>query len=284
MASVRDIRNHIRSVTSIRKITKTMEMVSAARMHKATAALFASRPYARLAWKLLLDLSLKTEPDLHPLLQSRPVKNALIVLVTSDRGLCGSFNINVIHRALENVTDRGHCQFVAVGKKGRDFLIRRGYQVIAEFAGLPAPVPFIQILPIGQLVTEEYRKAAVDRVSIVYSRFVSNLIGQPSVLDLLPLKQASHEPDVPASFIYEPSAQEVIAPLVSRIIEYEIYAAMLEAQASEFSARMVAMKNATDNAQDLISELVLSYNRVRQENITKELTELSTARAVIEQV
>ncbi len=284
MASVRDIRNHIRSVTSIRKITGTMEMVSAARMRKATAALFASRPYAALAWKLLLDVSSKTEPELHPLLQSRPVTNTLIVVVTSDRGLCGAFNMNVIHRALEEVTDRAHCQFVAVGKKGRDFLMRRGYEVIAEFAGLPVPVPFIQTLPIGRLVIEEYQKAAVDRVTIVYSRFVSNLTGRPSVLELLPLKQASHEPEMHASFVYEPSAQEVIAPLLSRIIEYELYAAMLEAQASEFAARMVAMKNATDNAAGLISELVLSYNRVRQENITKELTELSTARAVIEQV
>jgi len=284
MASLRDIRRHIRSVVNIKKITKTMEMVSAARMHKATAALFASRPYAQLAWNLLLDLSLKTEREFHPLLQTRPIKNVLIVLLTSDRGLCGAFNMNLINQALKLVTDKDRFKFLTVGKKGRDFLMRRGYNVIAEFTGLAAPVPFLQVVPIAQIVIEDYTRYLTDEVYIVYSNFISNLIQRPAILKLLPLKREQTAPGVSSPFIYEPSAQEVVSTLIPKIIEYEIYAALLELQASEFTARMIAMKNATENAERLISDLVLTYNKARQESITKELTELSTARAVIERL
>ncbi|MEO0225382.1 MAG: ATP synthase F1 subunit gamma [candidate division WOR-3 bacterium] len=283
MASLRDIRKHIRSVSSIKKITRTMEMVAGARMHKATSTLFASRPYARLAWELIQTLSTRAEPDLHPLFQIRPVNKTLIILVTSDRGLCGSFNINLIHQALTLVTDKERFKFISVGKKGRDFLIRRGYRVIAEFTGLSAPVPFLQILPISQIALQEFSTLQVDEVLIVYSDFISNLVQKPSVLKILPLRRIGVEPMVVSPFIYEPSAEEVLTSLITRIIEYEIYAAILESQASEFAARMVAMKNATENAERLISDLILSFNKARQETITKELTELTTARAVIEQ-
>lgn len=283
MASVRDIRRHIRSVVSIEKITKTMEMVAAARMRKATAALFASRPYAQLAWNLLLDLSSKTDRDLHPLLRSRPPKNVLIVLMTSDRGLCGAYNMNLVHQALRLAGNKENYRFITLGKKGRDFLVRHGYNVIAEFTGLTIPASFIQLGPIGQLVIEEYANQAVDEVFIVYGRYVSNLLQQSFVLKLLPLKQSESESASLAPFIYEPTAQEVISNLLPRIIEYELYAALLESQTSESAARMMAMKNASENATNLINDLVLSYNKARQESITRELTELSTSRIVIEE-
>ncbi len=283
MAAIRDIRRHIRSISNIQKITKTMEMVAAARMRKTTAALLASRPYAQLAWNLLLGLSTRTEHQLHSLLQARPIRNVLVILITSDRGLCGSFNVGLIHKALSLVTDKNTFHFLTVGKKGRDFLMRRGYHVIAEFSSLQAPVSFLQIMPIGQIVISEYMAQKVDEVYIVYSNFVSNLVQKPSTLHLLPLRREQVDKDAVTPFTYEPSPELVLSTLVSRIIEYEIYAAVLESQTSEFAARMIAMKNATENAEQLIDDLTLSYNKARQESITKELIELSTSQIVIEE-
>jgi len=283
MASVRDIRRHIRSIVNIKKITKTMEKVAGARMHKTTSVLLASRPYAKLAWSLLLDLSAKTERELHPLLQTRPVKNKLGILITSDRGLCGAYNMNLIHAALKLVADKATFSFICVGKKGRDFLMRRGYKVIAEFSGLPAPVSFLQVGPIAQIAIKDFVDHIIDEVYVIYGEFVSNLIQKPTVLKLLPLQQEHDDNKGIAEFIYEPSATEVISNLVPRIIEYEIYAALLESQVSEFAARMMAMKNATDNAENLIDGLVLSYNKARQEGITRELAELSSSKLIIEE-
>lgn len=279
MATIREIRKRIRSVENIQKITRTMEMVANARMLKATATLFASRPYARLAWNLILNLASKLESRMHPLLISRPVKNSLIVLITADRGLCGAFNLGVIQQALKLAPPNK--KFIAVGRKGRDFLIHRGYEVIAEFTGLSAPVQFLQILPVAQVIMQDYIKSAVDEVYVVYSNFVSKLVQKPVALKLLPVQKSTETPML-AQFTYEPSPELVLTNLIPRIIEYEIYAAILETQASEFAARMVAMKNASDNAENLISNLVLSYNKARQENITKELSELSNSRIVIE--
>jgi len=282
MATVREIKRHIKSVSNIKKITKTMQMVAGAKMQKTLNALLASRPYAQLAWNLLLNLAPKTERELHPLLQIRPVRNSLIVIITSDRGLCGAFNMNIIGEALKEITDKEHSFLITVGKKGRDFFIRRGYKVIAEFTGLNAPVPFISITPISQIIIEEFIKENVDEVKLVYSDYVSNVVQRPTVIRLLPFQQEQPEEPFLAQFIYEPSPSEVIDTLLVRIIEYKIYAGVLESQASEFSARMMAMKNATENAENLIQNLILSYNKARQEGITKELTELSTTKAVIE--
>jgi F-type H+-transporting ATPase subunit gamma len=279
MATIREVRKRIRSVENIQKITRTMEMVASARMLKATTTLFASRPYAQLAWNLISNLATKLESKLHPLLVARPVKNSLIVLLTSDRGLCGAFNLGLIHHALKLTLENK--KFIAVGRKGRDFIIHRGYEVIAEFTGLSMPVQYLQVLPIGQVVIQDYLKSAVDEVYIVYSNFVSHLVQKPAVLKLLPIQKSTETPML-AQFTYEPSAELVLTNLIPRIIEYEIYAAILENQASEFAARTIAMKNASDNAENLISNLVLSYNKARQENITKELAELSTSRIVIE--
>jgi F-type H+-transporting ATPase subunit gamma len=282
MAQIHSIKRHIRSVGNIKKITKTMEMVAAARMQKTTTALFASRPYARLAWSMLQEVSQRTESDLHPLLQSRPVRKTLIILVTSDRGLCGAFNMNLIHAALKLVRDKETCHFVTVGRKGRDFLMYRGYQVIAEFTGLEMPVPYIKTLPVSRIAMEEYAERKYDEVLVVRSNFVSHLIQKAEAVKLLPFREYG-KAETPSTMIYEPSAQKIVSVLVPRIFEYEIYAAILENQASEFAARMVAMKNATENAEQLIDSLTLSYNKARQEGITKELTELSTSTMVIEE-
>ncbi len=284
MADINNIKRHIRSVGNIEKITKTMEMVAAARMQKTTAALFASRPYAQLAWAMLQEVSRRTESELHPLLQSRPVRKTLLILVTSDRGLCGAFNMNLIQHALKRTTDKGDFRFVTVGKKGRDFLSYRGYPIIADFTGLEMPVPFLKTLAISRIAIEEYAQRICDEVIVVYSNFVSHLIQKPQAQRLLPLREPGTGETVPAPMIYEPSAPAVVSALVPRIIEYEVYAAILENQASEFASRMVAMRNATENAEQLIDSLTLSYNKARQEGITKELTELSTSTMVIEEI
>jgi len=283
MAQIHNIKRHIRSVVNIKKITKTMEMVAAARMQKTTSALFASRPYARLAWAMLQEVSARSESELHPLLQSRPVRKTLVILVTSDRGLCGAFNMNLIHQALKLVTDKEKFHFVTVGKKGRDFLMYRGYQVIAEFNNLEMPVSFIKTLPVSRIAIEEYAGRRYDEVVVVHSTFVSHLVQKPEALKLLPFREYG-KGESASTMIYEPSAREVVSVLVPRIFEYEIYAAILENQAAEFAARMVAMKNATENAEQLIDNLTLTYNKARQEGITKELTELSTSTMVIEEI
>ncbi len=284
MADIHNIKRHIRSVGNIRKITKTMEMVAAARMQKTTTALYQSRPYARLAWSMLQEVSAHTESELHPLLQTRSVSKTLILFFTSDRGLCGAFNMNLIHEALKRATDRERFRFLTVGKKGRDFLINRGYRVIADFTNMEMPASFIKTLAISRIAMEEYRARAYDEVIVVYSNFVSHLVQKPAALRILPLRDPGAAASLTATIQYEPSAREVVATIVPRIIEYEIYAALLENQASEFASRMVAMKNATENAENLISSLTLSYNKARQEGITKELTELSTSTMVIEEL
>ncbi|MGQ9664399.1 MAG: ATP synthase F1 subunit gamma [bacterium] len=284
MASVRDIKRHIKSVSNIKKITRTMEMVAGAKMQKTLSALLGSRPYAQLAWNLLLNLAPKTEPQLHPLLQVRPIRNRLVVIITSDRGLCGAYNMNVIGEALKKISDKEHFYILPIGKKGRDFFSRRGYNLVAEFTGLGAPVPFVNVIPIAKIIIDEFIQSKVDEVTLVYSDYVSNVTQRPTAIRLLPFQPEHPEEPFLAQFIYEPSAAEVIDTLLVRIIEYKIYAAILESQSSEFAARMLAMKNATDNAENLIQNLTLSYNKARQEGITKELTELSTTKAVIEQL
>lgn len=284
MASVRDIKRHIKSVSNIKKITRTMEMVAGAKMQKTLSALLASRPYAQLAWNLLLNLAPKAERELHPLLQIRTIRNRLVVIISSDRGLCGAYNMNVIGEALKNISDKEHTYILPIGKKGRDFFSRRGYNLIAEFTGLGAPVLFINVIPIAKIIIDEFIQGKVDEVKLVYSDYVSNVTQRPTAIRLLPFQQEHPEEPFLAQFIYEPSPKEVIATLLVRIIEYKIYAAILESQSSEFAARMMAMKNATDNAENLIQNLTLSYNKARQEGITKELTELSTTKAVIEQL
>jgi len=284
MASVRDIKRHIKSVSNIKKITRTMQMVAGAKMQKTLSALLASRPYAQLAWNLLLNLTPKTERELHPLLQLRQINNTLIVFITSDRGLCGAYNMNLIGEALKNISDKEHFYILPIGKKGRDFFSRRGYKLIAEFTGLGAPVPFISVIPVTKIIIDEFIQCKVDEVKLVYSDYISNVTQKPTVIRLLPFQQEHPEEPFLAQFVYEPSPKDVIATLLVRIIEYKIYAAILESQASEFAARMIAMKNATDNAENLIQNLTLSYNKARQEGITKELTELSTTKAVIEKL
>jgi F-type H+-transporting ATPase subunit gamma len=287
MPSTREIRRRIKSVKNISQITRAMEMVAASRMRRAQQAVLAGRPYAEKMDEVIAHLAARLntiETDVpHPLLQKRDVKNAGVVMITSDKGLCGSLNSNIIRRTTRFLLDEGGAtgyEIVPVGRKGRDFMIRYGRPVIAEFVNYGDRPRPDYIVPIARVITDEYAAGRIDAVYLIYAEFVNTLVQRPVVMPLLPLQPG--EIVGPArEYIYEPSPAGVLTQLVPRYVEARIYQALLESIASEQSARLVAMRNATENAKEMVSELTLSYNKLRQANITKELTEIASGAAAL---
>lgn len=288
MPSTRELRRRIKSVKNISQITRAMEMVAASRMRRAQQAALAGRPYSEKLDEVIANLGARLgtlDVDVtHPLLQSRPVRKVGIIMITADKGLCGSMNSNVIRRStrfmLEEASAPDGFALVTVGRKGRDFMVRYGRPVIAEFVNYgdrPSPD---YVVPIARVITDEYASGRIDAVHLIYSEFVNTLIQKPIVVPLLPLQPA--EVTGPRlEYIYEPSPAVVLSQLVPRYVEARIYQAMLESVASEQSAKLVAMRNATQNAKEMVSELTLSYNKLRQANITRELTEIAGGAAAI---
>jgi F-type H+-transporting ATPase subunit gamma len=280
MPSTREIRRRIKSIKNISQVTRAMEMVAASRMRRAQQAVLAGRPYAEKIDQVIANLAARMsgqEDDAgHPLLAQRPIKRVGVVLITADRGLCGSLNTNIIRRATRFILDEagGEPQMVTVGKKGRDFMIRYGRPVVAEFINYGDRPGIVDIAPIARVITEEFTRGHVDSIQLIYTDFVNTLIQRPMVYQLLPLRPAATD-TLPTDYIYEPSTRQVLEQLIPRYIESRIYQGLLESIASEQSARMVAMRNATQNAKELVQELTLSYNKLRQSNITRELTEIS---------
>lgn len=288
MASAREMRLRIRSVKNISQVTRALEAVSASRVRKAESRVKATRPYATKAWQVLRHLALQPARDyLHPLLTQRnDVKRILVVLITGDRGLAGAYNGNVVRFASEHFAQvDAQVSYVMVGRKGRDMMYRRGVDILAEFSSIPAEPTFADVSAIGHLVIDEFLAGRVDRVSLVYTDFV-NLIRQvPRVQNLLPLEFAdeiinkdlhfeSQAAGPQPAYTYEPSAEEIIDRIVPRLTELQVFQAILESQASEHAARMVAMRNATDNAIELIDALQLEYNKARQQTITAEMLDI----------
>jgi F-type H+-transporting ATPase subunit gamma len=292
MASARDIKKRIRSVKNISQITRALEAVSASRVRKAQARVLASRAYAQKAWEILLNVqstATKGVP-LHPLLSARSeVNNIIIVLITSDRGLAGAFNSNIL-RVSQRFSNRlgKPTRFIAVGKKGRDSLVRAGSDLMAEFTGMKADPTIADLRPVAKLVMDEFLSGKADQVFIAYTDFVNTLTQKPVVLSWLPLIPY-HTDDalmgdmlkaVPAvsagksDYEYEPNAAAILDEIVPRFTELQLYQALLESQASEHSARMVAMRNASDNATTLIGDLTLMYNKARQAAITAEILDI----------
>lgn len=287
MPSTLELRRRIKSVKNISQITRAQEMIAASRMRRAQQAVLAGRPYSEKIEAVIANLAARLgtlDTDVtHPLLVKRPVHNTGIVLITSDRGLCGSMNSNVIRRTTRFMLDEmgpGGLEVVPVGRKGRDFMVRYGRPVVAEFVNYgDRPRPDF-VIPIARVVTEEYAAGRMDAVFLIYSQFVNTLVQRPVVVPLLPLQPAEVQgPQL--DYIYEPSPAVVLSQLVPRYIEARIYQGVLESIASEQSARLVAMRNATQNAKDMVSELTLSYNKLRQANITKELTEIASGAAAL---
>lgn len=297
----RDIRRKIKSIKSTRQITKAMELVAASKMRKAVANTLALRPYAHTARLLIASVSEKA--DMHALLAKREVKKALVVAVGSDRGLCGSLNAQLFRKITEYVNAEKQKQnppdikFIAVGKKIQDFLRRSGQLVLAAYPSMSSKPCLKDTFSISRFILQEYSAGLCDKVVLIYTDFISAISQKPTTRRLLPLSRyaleemieglesksqtPSEEGKVILEYIFEPSPSEVLSTLLPRLTEMQIYQAILEAAASEHSARMFAMRNATDNATEFIEDLTLMYNQMRQASITKELAEISAGRAAL---
>jgi len=277
MANIRQIRRRIRSVQNTAKITKAMQMIAASKMRKAQQLTLANRPYAEKLQTVLADLAAQpTESgDIHPILQQRKVAHTTIIHITPDRGLCGGLNANINRMAGQFIIEeQTQTSIIAVGKKGRDFMIRYGRDVRAVFVDLGDRPSSLEALPIAYQVINDYTNHKTDRVMISYSQFINTVVQKPIIQQLLPVKPATLEMSQTIGYIYEPSAEEVLSSLLPRFVEVEIYQAILESIASEQSARMVAMRNATDSASEMIDALTLMMNKARQETITTELLDI----------
>jgi F-type H+-transporting ATPase subunit gamma len=278
MASQREIRRRIGSVRNIKQITRAMQFVAASKLKRAQDSTLQSRPYAEKIDEVLADLASVLGADDHPLLAKRETGTRLLVLLTSDRGLAGSLSTNVIRRASEEITaEQGDLKLVTVGRKGHAAMRRAHVPIVATFDGYGERPDFASVIPLARLLTDDYISGAYAAIDLVYPQFVSTLVQRPTVERLLPIEPSEDTEGIPGrQFIFEPSPQAVLEQLVPRYVAARVYQAALELTASFYSAQMVAMKNATENAQELIDDLTLTYNKVRQANITREMIEIAT--------
>ncbi len=283
MPSSREMRMRIKSVKNLSQVTGALETVAASKVRRAIQADAASRPYSEKAWKVLLHLAKQPgHASLHPLLTQRPhIHNVLVIMISSDTGLAGSYNVNILRNTLLYFDQFDQpVDFVCVGKKGRDLLLRRRAKVVAEFTEFKSPVNFLDVSPISHLIVEDFLNEKYDQVFLSYTQFDSMSSQQPIIRKLLPLEvdqdgQAANAPHPTSSvFSYEPDAKELLDEIIPRFTAMQIYQAILSSQASEHAARMVAMKNASDNASNLVDLLQLEYNKIRQQKITSEMLDI----------
>lgn len=286
MASAREMRLRIRSVKNISQVTRALQAVSASKVRKAIAALMGTRPYATKAWQVLTHIAGQPGREaLHPLLTGRGIpRKTLVVIVSGDRGLAGAYNTNLIRFALRRFTNwPTPVSYIAVGRKGRDLLIRRRLNVIADFSNLPAAPSFADVSAIGRLAVDEYLSGRADEVYLVYTDFVNMVKQEPTVKKMLPLEvtgagervQDYEVHKTSAAYTYEPAEREILDEIIPRFTALQVYQAILESLASEHAARMVAMRNATDNALELVGDLQLQYNKVRQQVITNDMLDIA---------
>jgi F-type H+-transporting ATPase subunit gamma len=292
MAGAREIKRRIKSVKNTKKITRAMQMVSAAKMRRAQNAVMTSRTYSELAWQIVENLSGKIDPKYHKLLQpSGPEGKVGIILISSNKGLVGGFNSNLLaftNRYLKENNAEMLADFVVMGRKGRDAVLRNKRNVVAEFTKYDRIPKAEEVLPVAKLIVQDYLKGDYSKIVVVYTHFISTIVQRPAIKQLLPLSDPNkvrHAEEVSKQnfeYLIEPSPEQVLDYLLPRIIESQIYQAVLESDASEHSARMIMMKNATDAATDLIDDLTLTYNQLRQAGITKELAEITAGRIALE--
>src|SRR6266853_925588 len=289
MANTQDIRRRIRSIRNTAQITKAMQMVAASKMRRAQQHALAGRPYAALMNKVLVSLQKRTDPTLHPLLQIRELKKELVLIISTDKGLAGALNTNLFREASN--FDASKTAFVVTGKKARQFVARTKRELQADFELKDAP-SFVETKAVSKFCTEKFLSRGVDRVSVLYTHFI-NTINQKAVLQtLLPISSfdlpkgeraegAAEDVDPMLGYVFEPSAEIVLDVMLPYYVQYQVFQMILDARASEHSARMVAMKNATDNAHEFIKDLTLEYNKMRQASITTELLEIATAQMAV---
>ena len=289
MASTRDIRRRIKSIRNTAQITKAMQMVAASKMRRAQQAALAGRPYAKLLNKVLVSLQQRTDPKLHPLLEIRPIQKELIIIISTDKGLAGALNTNLLREVA--AFDPEKTIYVASGRKGRQFVARTKRELLADFELKDAP-SFIETKVIARFAAEKFLGHEVDKVSVAYTHFINTINQRPVIETLLPIsplelglktkgtpEETSQDPMV--GYLFEPSAEGVLDYMLPYYLQYQVYQMILDARASEHSARMVAMKNATDNAHQFIKDLTLEYNKMRQASITTELLEIATAQMAL---
>jgi F-type H+-transporting ATPase subunit gamma len=281
MPSTLDLRRRIKSVKNTAQITKAMQMVAAAKMRKAQAAALAGRPYQEMLTRVLAAIKGRVEPTSHPLLAVRPVKKDLMLIFSTDKGLCGPLNTSLFREITDD--DREKTEFVVMGRKAVQFIARTRRNLTADFA-LKDSVRFADIRPIARFASEKFISGEVDQVRVLYPKFVNTLNQQPVLRNLLPVPAEELDLEGEANrgeYLFEPDVHGVLDAILPHYIAFQLFQMALNARASEHSARMVAMKNATDNAKELIKDLTLEYNKVRQENITTELLEITTAQLAV---
>jgi len=291
LATLHEIRRRINSVKNIGQVTRAMQAVSASKMQRAQAQVKATRAYAEKAWEVLTHLAAQREvgEELHPLLQVRPLHTVVLVVLTGERGLCGAFNHNIISKAIDFIeTSEWPVKLVTVGRKGRDFMHRRGEDIVAEFTAIPDRPRLVDVTPIARVAIDGFLEGRFDQVYLAYSDFINVLNQQPTVKRLLPIMPSEIETQAMAEeyvegvrlrpateYIYEPDSCSILDGVLPRFTELQIYQAILESIASEHSARMVAMRNASDNAEELVEGLTLDFNKARQRAITLEIMDIA---------
>lgn len=273
-----------------------MQMVAASKMRRAQQQVLATREYAEEAWELLVHLASQPMEDgePHPLITPRPVQNVGVVLITGDKGLSGGYNHNIIRRTIQFIREnQSPVKLITVGRKGRDFMLRLGVNIVAEFTDVPSQPRLLDVLPIARVVIEDFEKGLFDEVYLAYTIFHTTMSYEPVIVRLLPIYRSAEfeaesrsgilpsvfkdiQPVEVVQYIYEPSARVLLDTVVPRFTELQVYQAILESFASEQSARMVAMRSATDNALEMIGDLTVTYNRLRQEAITKEILDIAS--------
>jgi F-type H+-transporting ATPase subunit gamma len=287
MATLRDIRRRIKSVKNTAQITKAMQMVAASKMRKAQEAALNGRPYAILLNRVLVSLRNRLDEKLSPLLEKREIKSELVILLSTDKGLCGGLNSNLF-RELMNFDTRT-TQFISVGRKGTQFLARTKRNMIADFPLKEHPT-FLETKAISKFVIEKFLIGDVDKVTVLFPRFVNTLTQKPTAVTLLPITSLEEAglttgeapiPEPEGDILFEPGPEKILEDIVPYYVHFELFQMLLGTRASEHSARMVAMKSATDNAKEIVKDLTLEYNKARQANITKELLEISTAQLAL---
>ena len=290
MANTQDIRRRIKSIRNTAQITKAMQMVAASKMRKAQQRALAGRPYSELMNRVLVSLKSRTDPLLHPLLQIRPTTKELVLIISTDRGLAGALNTNLMREAATYDTKK--TVYVTAGRKARQFIARTRRELLADFTLKDSP-NFLETKAVSKFCVEKFLSKQVDKVTILYTHFINTINQQPVVQTLLPIDRfafgalsTSDAPNNSAAdpmleYIFEPSPQAVLDFMLPYYVQYQVFQMILDARASEHSARMVAMKNATDNANQFIKDLTLEYNKMRQASITTELLEIATAQMAV---
>ncbi|MFA6511546.1 MAG: ATP synthase F1 subunit gamma [Patescibacteria group bacterium] len=299
-AATREIKRRIKSVGNTKKVTKAMELVAASKMRKAQEAAVATRTYALRAWQLMTHLAAVVDEKTHPLLR-RPTekKNTILILITPDKGLTGGLNTNILKETSQAIAERGgrNISVVSIGKKGEQAMRRMGKTIVASYPNLSADPKIADILPIAHAAIQQFAAGEVDEVLVTYANFISVLVQKPMTRQLLPITReglkevieatgkdetfALEDENLPDDLLFEPNPDVVLEAMLMRLTEMQLYDMLLEAVASEHSARMMAMRNATDAAEDLIEALTLAFNKARQAGITQDLAEISASRIAL---